>query len=205
MQWKMLLVDDHILFRQTLELALRLAPDFQVVGAAGNLHEALQLAGQHQPDIALVDLNLDGTLEGYEFIRLARTRQLAMQYLVVTMYDHDEYVLHAAMAGATGFITKNMPYEDLLNAARKVCQGKTYFATPRAREIWNQVPGRHPLLSQRELEVLHLLVEGEKDQEIAEKLFLSVKTIEVHKSNIKKKLGIASTRQAIKFALENKL
>ena len=200
---QILIADDHPLFRKGMRTLLESLPDFRVIGEAATGQEAIDKAASLQPDLGLMDLQMpDGS-------GLAATRQITstsphIQVLVVTLFEDDESVFAALQAGARGYILKDAEESEMLRAIRAIGNGEAifspaiatrlmnYFATSRAsipREVF-------PDLTEREREILNLIASGETNNEIAERLTISVKTVRNHVANIYSKLQVADRAQA---------
>jgi len=188
---RLLVVDDHALVRSGLRALLNGKDDVQVVGEAADGDEAIRLVGELAPDVVLMDLSMPHGKDGLTATREIREKYPDTAILVLTMHDDDEYLFRAIQAGASGYILKSAPHEELLAAIHTVARGDAYLyptATKRLMgeylEQIEQGAQNNPLnqLSERELEVLELVAKGYANKEIAEKLVISVKTVETHKS-----------------------
>jgi DNA-binding NarL/FixJ family response regulator len=201
---RVLIADDHPLFRDGLRGLLESSGDAFVVGEAADGDEAVRLASDLQPDIVLMDLNMPGT-DGIEATRTIVRDSPRIAVLVVTMFEDDESVFAALRAGARGYLLKGANQHETLRALHAVANGEaifgpgvaqrvmSYFATPRAVNVQRVFPQ----LSQRELEVLALIAHGATNQAIADELVLSLKTVRNHVSNICGKLQVADRTQAV--------
>lgn len=201
---RILIADDHLLFRDGLRALLAAVPDTELVGEASTGHEAVALAAELQPDVVLMDLQMP-ELNGVEATRLIVHASPHIGVLVVTMFDDDGSVFAAMRAGARGYLLKGAKYDEMLRAIRAVGGGEAifspaiavrlveYFANIRPA-VGNQV---FPELSDREREILGLIAQGQKNAEIANRLFLSPKTVRNHVSNILGKLQVADRAEAI--------
>jgi DNA-binding NarL/FixJ family response regulator len=197
---RLLIVDDHPVFRDGLRGIFAGDPDFVVAGEAGNGTEALALAGQLGVDVVLMDLRMPG-MGGVEAIRQLRTAVPAARVLVLTTYDTDSDVLPAIEAGATGYLLKDAPKDELLRAVRAAYRGEAVLAPSVAGRLMGQVrqPAHDTLsqLSQREREVLRLIANGATNREAAAKLFVSEATIKTHLLHIYEKLGVRDRAAAV--------
>ncbi|MCA9585231.1 MAG: response regulator transcription factor [Myxococcales bacterium] len=197
---RVLVVDDHTVVRDGVMRIIREQPDLHVVGGAGTIAEALDLIGVHDPDIAVVDLSL-GEESGIELIKTLRERESRVACLVLSMHDESAFADRCIRAGARGYVMKQAATKDLVDAIRAVRRGETWLSNG-ARPSQSPGPPLHPVsnLSDRELEVLQLLGAGMGTREIAERLRVSVKTVESHRAHIKDKLGIATAPELVVFA-----
>ena len=183
---RLLLVDDHPLVRQGLRQRLEHISGLHVVGEAAGADEALRIAEEQRPDIAVVDLGLPGT-GGIELTGLMLRRIPALAVLILTMYDGDDYVSRAVDAGARGYVMKDAPITQVVSAIEALAAGGSFFAS----DIMKVMKRSSPVvaLSTRQREILDYLVEGYSNKEIAKLLNVSVRTIESHRLVIKQKLG----------------
>ena len=213
-----LIVDDHPLFRQGVADALSLEADLQVLGQAEDGEKALVLIRELQPQIALLDVNLPG-INGQQVTRQVSQERLPTRILLVTGYDDIGQTLHAALAGAAGYCAKDIAPQKLVAIIREVAQGMFFFAdqalTRPDLERWleGQIQGAqrsysepgspfHPL-SDREMEVLGLVVRGMSNKEIAGLLGISHQTVKNHVTSILRKFGVEDRTQAVVYALKH--
>jgi two-component system response regulator NreC len=211
---RLLVVDDHALVRSGLRALLNGKDDVQVVGEAADGDEAIRLVGELAPDVVLMDLSMPHGKDGLTATREIREKYPDTAILVLTMHDDDEYLFRAIQAGASGYILKSAPHEELLAAIHTVARGDAYLyptATKRLMgeylEQIEQGAQNNPLnqLSERELEVLELVAKGYANKEIAEKLVISVKTVETHKARVMEKLGLRTRPELVEYALKKGL
>lgn len=209
---RILLADDHLLFRQGVRNLLSQEPDMEVVGEAGDAAEALARVDETRPDIVLLDVGMPG-LSCFEAARQIRREQPDTQVVFLSMYDDDDYLNQGVEAGARGYILKDSPIDQLLTAIHEVRRGGSYLSPRlltrlvagfRARE---GSPWRSPVesLTKRERDVLKMLAEGRTVKEIAGQFQLSVKTIEAHKFNLMRKLDLHNKAQLVHFAIHKKV
>jgi len=183
---RLLLVDDHPLVRHGLRLRLEGVPSLQVVNEASCAEEALQLAQECEPDIAVVDLGLPDT-SGLELTTLLLQRAPNLAVLIMTMYAGDDYIVRAVDAGARGYILKDAPIAQVVSAIEALAAGGSFFSNDAMRLMKSGSPA--VALSERQRQILDYLVEGYSNKEIARLLDVSVRTIESHRLVIKRKLG----------------
>ena len=211
---RVLIVDDHQLFRDGLRALLLAAPDTEVVGEAASGREAIQLAAQTQPHIILMDIQMPD-MDGIEATRQIVQANPAINVLMVTMFEDDQSVFAAMRAGARGYVLKGVRHEEMLRAIRAVGSGEAIFSPSIAARMMNFFaasrsagpPAATPDetfadLTDREREILGLIARGESNAAIAEALSISVKTVRNHVSNIFNKLQVADRAQAALRARE---
>jgi DNA-binding NarL/FixJ family response regulator len=200
------LVDDHPIVRRGFQLLLGLEPGMMVCGEADNGPAALEKILALQPDVAMIDLSLKSS-SGLELVKQIRAQGLKTKLLVFTMRDEAIYAERALRAGADGYITKEEGTEKAIQAIRLLMQGKRYVSEAVAEKIMNTLVGGGSgaenaveSLSDRELEVLELIGRGLGSREIAEKLHLSIKTVESHREHLKAKLGLRRSTELVSYA-----
>ena len=196
-----LLVDDHPLVRDGLRARLETIPHFTVVAEAGNASEALELADKQNIDLALMDINLAGGMNGIELTGRFNTLFPEIAVLMLSMHDKAEYVMQAIQAGARGYVLKDAPALDIITAIDTVMSGGIYYSAGLAKQLSRPMPPAM-LLTPREREVLQCIATGKSNKHIAREMNLSVRTVETHRLNIKRKLGIEGQADLIRFALE---
>jgi DNA-binding NarL/FixJ family response regulator len=212
---RLLLVDDQPLLRAGFRMVLETQPDIDVVGEAGDGEQGVSMARALRPDVALMDVRMPG-LDGIEATRRIVADEVATRILVLTTFDLDEYVFAALRAGASGFLLKDVPPQDLLTGIRAVAAGDAVVAPTVTRRLIDafadQLPdpatGRSPLearlagLTAREREVLVEVAHGRSNAEIAESLTVSEATVKTHVGRILGKLGLRDRVQVVVFAYE---
>jgi DNA-binding NarL/FixJ family response regulator len=209
---KVILVDDHKLFRDGLKFVINQMDDFEVVAEASNGQDFLDTL-EHQPaDIVLMDISMP-ELDGVEATRQATAKYPGLKVLVVSMYCDEEYYYQMIQAGVMGFILKESGQSELERAIRSVMNGENYFSQKLLKDIIlnMQTPGKakkiqteeDTKLTRRETEILKLICEGYTNAQIAEKLFISIRTVEGHKSNLISKTGVKNTISLVMYALRN--
>jgi len=198
-----LLVDDHPLVRDGLRARLEAAPRLRVVGEAGSAEEALEQAGALQPDLVLMDVNMRGgsNTSGIEATARLTERFPGIAVLMLSMHDRPEYVTQAIQAGARGYVLKDAPGKDIVLAIDTVMGGGIYYSAALARQLASPA-APDGLLTAREEEVLGHIAGGQSNKQIARALDLSVRTVETHRLNIKRKLGIEGQAELIRFAVQ---
>jgi DNA-binding NarL/FixJ family response regulator len=206
-----LLADDQELVRAGFRLILELAA-FEVVGEASDGAEAVELARQSQPDVALMDVRMPG-MDGIEATRRIGLAGLRTRVLVLTTFDMDEHVYDALRAGASGFLLKDAGRERLIEGVRTVAAGESLFAPTVLQRLDDHYVSRPPVgratgldeLSEREIEVLRLIGRGLSNTEIGQELFISLATVKTHVRNVLSKLGVRDRVQAVVLAYESGL
>jgi DNA-binding NarL/FixJ family response regulator len=203
---RVFLVDDHPIVRRGFQLLLAMETDLMVCGEADSAPAALQKILALKPDVAIVDLSLKaGT--GLELVKQLRAQALKVKLLVFTMRDEGIYAERALRAGADGYITKEEGAEKAIQAIRVLMQGKRYVSETVAAKMMDTLVGNtggaegaFESLSDRELEVLELIGNGVGSRQIADKLHVSIKTVESHREHIKAKLGLARAAELVSYA-----
>ncbi|HXF70554.1 MAG TPA: response regulator transcription factor [Thermoflexus sp.] len=208
---RILIADDHAIVRAGIRALLQLHPDFEVVGEAADGHEAILQVRRLQPDVVLMDLampGMDGLAATHEIRRIAPQTRV----LVLSQHENREYVLPALRAGAAGYVLKRAPDDTLIWAIRAVYAGETYIDPRLADLLVEEVrrSGEGPAdpmdtLTEREREILILLAQGKSYQEIAQTLFISVKTVDFHRANLMRKLGLKNRAELVQFAIRRGL
>ena len=206
---RVLIVDDHPLFREGMRGRLDRVGDITVVGEASSGDEAVDLARELEPNVILMDIKMSG-LNGIEATREIRHASPEVGVLVLTMFEDDDSVFAAIRAGAKGYLLKDSGGEEVVYAIRAVASGEAVFGSGVAERIIGFFSGPKPVtpqrafpeLTEREEEILSLVAQGKSNQEIARQLFVSVKTVRNHVSNILVKLQVADRAQAVIRARE---
>jgi DNA-binding NarL/FixJ family response regulator len=206
---RVLIADDHAVLRAGLRLLLDAQSEFQVVGEAEDGLEVSRKARELRPDVVLLDLSMPGPPSG-EVIRQVLSGCPTTRVLILTMHDDAVYLTSAMAAGATGYLSKKAAGSELLSAIRAVHSGRTFVdVTQGADRARTAVPatGESPSppkdLSQREREVLRLLAQGHSNQQVADQLRLSVKTVETYRTRLREKLGLKGRAELYRFAVES--
>lgn len=202
---RVLIADDHAILRAGLAMLVNAQPDMEVVGEASNGAEALQKVLKAEPDVVLMDLTMPET-NSFKVIEGIRKERPRTRVLVLTMHDDPAYLRSALAAGASGYIVKKAADTELLGGIRTVHRGRTFVDLTIAGDLAEPLPGKtRSLLSQRETEVLRLLVQGHTNQQIADRIHVSVKTVETYRARLAQKLGLSTRADLIRYALETGL
>jgi DNA-binding NarL/FixJ family response regulator len=199
---RILLADDHEIVRDGLKRILAAAGDFEVADEAASGDQALALVRANDYDIAMLDLSMPG-LSGIDLIKRLKAEKPALKLLILSMHGEAQYAARALKAGASGYLTKDSAGDQLLLALRKIAAGGVHISEAAAASLVSG--GAQRALSDREFEVLRLLAGGLGPTEIGERLHLSVKTVSTHKARVLEKLGLTSTADLVRYALEHKL
>ncbi|MEJ7507938.1 nitrate respiration regulation response regulator NreC [Staphylococcus simulans] len=213
---RIVIADDHAVVRTGFSMILNFQEDMEVVDTAAEGVEAYQKVMQHRPDVLIMDLSMPPGESGLIATSKIMESFPETKILILTMYDDDEYLFHVLRNGAKGYILKNAPDEQLISAVRTVYRGDTYIDPKMTTSLVNEFvnnsdqDGKNTndpfrILSKRELEVLPLIAKGYVNKDIAEKLFISVKTVEAHKTHIMQKLELKSKPELVEYALKKKL
>jgi DNA-binding NarL/FixJ family response regulator len=207
-----LVVDDHRVVRAGLVALLKQSPSLNVVGEAGNGEEAVRLAGELQPDVVLMDMQMP-VMTGVEATKAIKGQWPAIQVLVLTTYDDDELIWGGLQAGAKGYLLKDAPPEELLQGIRAVAAGQSLLPPHIAAKLMQVISQGGPggksepadQLTERELEILGLMARGAANKEIAAALFISENTVKTHISNLFQKLDVRDRTEAVTRALSRGL
>jgi DNA-binding NarL/FixJ family response regulator len=205
-----LIIDDHPLFREGLKAIVERNTNFEVVGEAGNGHQGLQMASQLKPDLVVMDISLPDT-SGIQLTREIRTLLSETNIIIVSMHTKIDYIAEAFQAGATGYVVKESASKGLIKGLETVSKGEYFLDSSLSHQVVKNImnfpvkearitDNDYGSLTPREQEVMRLLAEGSPSKEIAKKLFISPKTVENHRSNIMKKLGLHSTMELVRYA-----
>jgi len=199
-----LIADDHKIVRDGLKRILTSHGDMEVAAEAASGDEALALVKANDYDIAMIDMSMPG-LAGLDLIKRLKIEKPKLKILVLSMHGEQQYAARALKAGASGYLNKDSAAEQLVGVVRKIAAGGMHVGDAAAAGLVASDKAPHESLSDREFEVLRLLVEGRGPTEIGEQLHLSVKTVSTHKARILEKLGLSSTAELVRYALEHKL
>lgn len=217
---RILIADDHALLRQGIKNVLELEKDFIIVAEAGDGEEAVRKAGEFAPDIVLLDINMP-RLSGLEVTKRIRAAYPEVKVIILTIHDDESYVVEVVKAGAAGYLLKDIEPGMLVKAIRTVNDGESFIYPTLAKKLFGEINrleeerrhgattllqhGRDERLTLRELEVLQLIAKGLSNHEIAQRLFLSEKTVKNHLTNIFRKIDVADRTQAVLYAIKNKI
>jgi two-component system response regulator NreC len=210
---RIIVADDHTLFRQGVKTLLSAEPDIEVVAEASNGSEAAEKAAELRPDVVLLDIGMPGT-SSFETTRQIKRNRPETKVLFLTMYDDEEYLVEGMEVGANGYVLKDSPAGQLVSAIRDVHRGGSYLSPRmlsqlvddfRTRVKTNERVPRFATLTPREREVLKMLAEGNSVKEVACQLNLSVKTVEAHKFNLMRKLDIHNKAHLVQYAIQRKI
>jgi two-component system, NarL family, response regulator NreC len=210
---RVLLTDDHTLFRQGIRTLLSAEPDLEVVGEAGNAFDSVTVARQLRPDVVLLDIGMTG-MSSFEATRQIRKERPETKIVFLSMYDDEDYLSEGMEIGASGYVLKDSPADQLVTAIREVHRGGSYLSPRLLTRLVDgfRVQGHNAVrqprfgtLTKREREILKMLAEGKSVKEIATGFDLSVKTVEAHKFNLMRKLDIHNKAQLVQYAIQKKV
>lgn len=205
-QIKVLLVDNHPLVLDGLKAILETYDHVMVVGAAPSARIALDIARTTAPDVVLMDINMP-ELNGLDAIELFKEQSPSARLLMLSMHDSREYISTSVMYGASGYILKDVSTEEILKAIETVAAGGTFFSTGVSDVLLERGPHgqKNKALTTREQDILLLIAAGKSNKDVASTLDISARTVETHRKNIKRKLGIAATAGLTRYAIQNGL
>lgn len=207
---RVIIAEDHTILRAGLRALLSAQEDIEVVAEAGNGREAVRVTDKHVPDLLLIDLSMP-KLNGMEAIREIKTRHPQIKVIVLTVHKNDEYIVASLNAGANGYILKDASQNELVLAIEYVMNGKIFLSPGISDKVVNgyleQQKGKKKVslldsLTRREREILKMIAEGHKNKDIAGQLFISMKTVEKHRSNLMQKLELRNTAALTAYAIE---
>lgn len=218
MSTKIVLIDDHVLFREGIRRILDFENDFEVVAEGSDGENAMSLVDTYQPDVVLMDINME-RVNGVEATKQLVEKYPQLKVIILSIHDDENYVTHALKSGAQGYLLKDMDSESLVQAIKIVSDGGAYLHPKVTHNLvkefkrmseeehkgFQQVEYRKPLhlLTRRECEVLQLLADGKSNRGISEALFISEKTVKNHVSNILQKMNVNDRTQAVVTAIKN--
>ena len=207
---RVLLVDDHALFRQGLRELLAKESEIRVAGEAGGYAQAIELLRARDINVVVADLSMPGR-DGIDLISYIKASHPDVSILVLTMHEDSEYAARALRSGASGYMTKGSTSEDLVSAIRRIATGRSYVSPSVSENLMvrftrsdSETPP-HTTLSQREFRIFELLVQCQTTTRIAQELSLSVKTVSTHKARLLKKMGLQHQGELVRYAIEHKL
>ncbi len=206
---RVMIVDDHPIVRKGLRSELSGLPDIKVVAEAATGDEALAKARSEKPDIILLDISLPGK-SGLEILQLLKNEMPRVRILVLSAYPEKQYAIRSLKSGALGYLTKESASEELISAIRKVADGRKYVSASLAELLASEINERngafpHERLTNREYEILCMLGKGKTLSDIADVLSISLSTVSTHRAHISAKMGLQSTAQIIRYAIEHGL
>jgi DNA-binding NarL/FixJ family response regulator len=210
---RIIIAEDHTILREGLRALVSASPDFEVVGEAEDGREAIRRTEQLEPDLVLMDLSMP-KMNGMEAIREIKKRQPRTKILALTVHKTEEFILAVLQAGANGYVLKDATSTELMMAIRSVLEGKCYLSPGVSEKVVEgYLEGRKGIkcssswdtLTQREREILKLIAEGYKNKDIADYLYISVKTVEKHRANLMKKLDLHNVSALTAYAMERGL
>ncbi|USB32660.1 response regulator transcription factor [Paenibacillus sp. YPG26] len=208
---RILVVDDHIVVRSGLMALLNGKNGMEVIGDAADGQEAIVKAQELKPDVVLMDFSMPQGMDGLTATQELKKLLPDISVLILTMHDDEEYLFRAIQAGASGYILKSAPHDELVTAILSVATGSAYLYPTATKRLMNEYldamkngesQGAFDILSDREREILSWVAKGYSNKEIAEHLIISVKTVETHKSNLMEKLGLKTRPDLVKYAMK---
>jgi DNA-binding NarL/FixJ family response regulator len=205
---RVLVVDDHEVVRQGIRMVLETDPDLEVVGEACSGEEAIERVRELSPSVVVMDIGMPG-LSGFEATRRIRQSNPEVQVLALTVHDSEAYVFQMLQAGATGYVVKRAPASEVIQAVKRAHRGESVLHPSVAKLLIRDYLSRaergeeasYDSLSQREREILKLVAEGKTNRDIAELLAVSVKTVQAHRANLMRKLGMHDRTELVKYAI----
>jgi NarL family two-component system response regulator LiaR len=207
---KVIIADDHAVVREGTRKILEQEEDIQVLAEAANGEESVELAAKLNPDVILMDISMP-KMDGIEATKIIKKRNPAITILILTAYDDDQFIFSLLEAGAAGYLLKNIHHRELVDAIRAVYSGESVLHPSVARKVLNRFgksaekmekKALQEPLSDREMEVLKLVTKGYSNKEIADQLYLSIRTVQGHLGNIFNKLMVSSRTEAVVRALK---
>lgn len=204
---RVLLVDDHAIVREGIQSLLARRKDIEIVGQAVDGKQGVDAVAQLNPDVVLMDITMP-VMNGLDATREIHQRFPATRVLVLTQHENKEYVIPLLQAGAVGYISKRARANELVSAIRAVHTNGAYLPPDITQQVVSLLAGaaaservEHPFLTEREIQIVRLIAEGMSSREIAERLAISVKTVDTHRANIMEKLGVRNSAELIKYAM----
>lgn len=205
------LADDHSIVRKGISLVLENDDQIEIIGQASDGKEAIEMVEQLNPQVLVADISMP-ELNGIELTKLVISKELSTHILILSTHFEEEYILKSFDAGASGYLPKDADEDEVISAIRTISKGEVYY-TPEVSQILAQSVikkhkkelGENKELTEREVEVLQLVVDGLSNKEIADKLFISVRTVDTHRRNLMEKLEAKNTAELVRKAFEKKL
>jgi len=209
-QIKIILTDDHQLFRDGIKSLLNDTANISVIDEACDEIELFKKIEKNLPDIIILDISLPGS-SGIDITKKITKQYPSIKILILSMHIEDEFVVNALESGAKGYLPKDINKDELLEAIYTINKGEEYYSRNVSNIFLKKyihrnnsgLEGENPILTNREIEIVKLVSEGLKNKQIAERLFISIRTVDAHKNNIMKKLKLKSTIEIVKFAIKN--
>jgi DNA-binding NarL/FixJ family response regulator len=201
---KVVIADNHVIFRQGLVQLLQSEEDISIAGEAGDGYETLNLVTDKKPDILILDITMPG-LDGFEVYEKIKSQGIETKVIFLTMHKDPLIAKRAVQSNAAGYVLKDNAFEDLLYAIRAVYSGGTFISPSISDKILKESPLKeqaYQTLTVREREILRLIASGLTNKQVAKKLFISVKTVETHRTNIMQKLDIHITADLVRYAIK---
>ncbi|MDQ7849574.1 MAG: response regulator transcription factor [Armatimonadota bacterium] len=210
---RVVIADDHAVVREGVKMILSREPDIEIVGEAGNGREALDLVAKTRPHVVVMDISMP-EMGGVEATRRVKEAYPKVNVLALTMHEDESYVFQLLKAGASGYVLKRGAAQDLVQAIRSAARGEAFLYPSVARSVLadylkrveaGEERHRFDGLTEREREILALIAEGLSNQEIAQKLFISIKTVQTHRTHIMEKLDLHNRAQLVRYAIRKGL
>lgn len=212
---KIILADDHLIVRDGIKALLKSEPELEIIGETDNGEELIQMVEKTKPDIVLMDISMTG-MSGIEATKILKTeKKTQTKVLILSMFVNEEFVINAVKAGADGYLPKNTNKDELITAVYTICEGRNFYGELVSKILVQSLlkkvkeeeedSAQQETLTKRELEILKFVAEGMTNQEIADSLFISIRTVESHKNHIMQKMGFNSMVDLVKYALKNKI
>lgn len=210
---KVVVADDHAIVREGVRMILAREQDIEVVGEAGDGQEALDLVASLRPQVVIMDISMPG-MGGIEATQRVKTKHPEVQVLALTMHEDETYVFQLLRAGAAGYVLKRAAAQDLVQAVRAAAKGEAFLYPSIARKVvedylrrveTGEERERYDGLTTREKEILTLIAQGLSNQQIAEKLYISIKTVQTHRAHILEKLGLHDRTELVRYAIRKGL
>lgn len=210
---RVLLADDHAIVREGVKMILIKEPDIEVVGEASDGQEALDLVDRLKPGVVVMDISMPG-MSGIEATQHVRERYPGVNVLALTMHEDESYVFKLLRAGASGYVLKRAAAQDLVQAVRAAAKGEAFLYPSVARKVvedylkrveTGEDRERYDGLTEREKEILTVIAQGLSNQQIAQKLYISIKTVQTHRAHILEKLGLHDRTELVRYAIRKGL
>lgn len=206
---RIVIADDHAIVREGLKRIVAAAPDLQIVDEAADGTEVMRVVREREFDVLVLDLSMPGR-SGMELIKLVKAEKPKLRILVLSMHQEQQYAVRAIKSGASGYLTKESAPAQLVQAVTKIAAGGAFISAEVAEQLaLGAMPGGqaapHESLSDREFQVMKLLVAGESVTDIATQLNLSVKTVSTHKTNLMQKMGLSNQAELVRYAIKHGL